>query len=79
MNHKIKFYAIDSGEPGAGIHPFFEEIEINFVHSGPMDFEPEDLENIASFFSDFYNGAKILSEKQYKEMIEAENNLPDLD
>ncbi len=79
MSHKVKFYAIDSGEPSAGILPSFEEIEINFVHSGPMDFEKEDLENIASFFSDFYNGARILSEKQYNDMIEAENNLPELD
>jgi hypothetical protein len=78
VSHKIKFYAIDSADPSAGIPSLFEEIEITFRHSSEMDFEKEDSENIANFLSDFYNGARILSEKQYNEMIEAENNLPEL-
>lgn len=72
MAHTIKLYIVHNAEPSAGLPFFTEDIEITFKHSNQTDFEKEDFENIAEFFSDYYGGARVYSEEQIKKMQEEE-------
>jgi len=61
MNYKkkFKFYVYFSGEPGAGLNPFYEEVEITLQHGEPEGQDKEFEGWMIQSLSEWYDGAGV--------------------
>ena len=61
---KQKFYIVHNGDSSAGINSYYEEVTI-LVRFNLFDTE-EFKKDIKSFLKDWFDGAKVLDEKEAK-------------
>ena len=60
---KFNFYVYFSGEPGAGLNPFYEEIEITLQQGEPEGQDKEFEKWIIESLSEWYNCASVSTVK----------------
>lgn len=72
----IKLVIESNGDPSVGIFPYHEVVTVSFEYGGAdPDIKRELVEHLRETFAGFFEGAKVHTEEEYKELMAKEKEL----